>query len=54
MKKTKKKELSMDECLEVFKKYDVKSYEYYSKNAWYFGCNAKNYAQKLLEDHEGK
>ena len=47
-----RKELSMDECMEIFKKYDIKLYEYYSKNAWYFGCNAKNYAQKLLEENE--
>lgn len=42
------KELSMDECMEIFKKYDVKLYEYYSKNAWFFGFSARNYAQYLV------
>jgi hypothetical protein len=46
------KELTTDECMEIFKKYDKKTYDYYNENMWYFGYNARNYAEKLKEEHE--
>lgn len=49
-----KTELTTEECMEIFKKYDKKTYEYYSSNMWYFGYNARNYARKLKEENEGK
>lgn len=48
------KELTTDECMEIFKKYDKKTYDYYMNNMWYFGYNARNYAKKLKEDNESK
>ena len=50
----KDKELTTDECMEIFKKYDKKTYEYYIHNAWYFGYNARNYARQLKEKHENQ
>ena len=50
----KDKELTTDECMEIFKKYDKKIYEYYIHNAWYFGYNARNYARQLKEKHENQ
>ena len=47
-----RKELSTDECMEIFKKYDRKSYEYYMSNMWFFGCDARNYARYLKEENE--
>lgn len=47
-----KTELTIDECMEIFKKYDKTAYDYYMKNAWYFGYNARNYARKLKEEKE--
>lgn len=44
--------LTMDECLEIFKKYDKERYDFYSKNAYYFGCDARNYAKYLKDLHE--
>ena len=49
---TMRKELSTDECMEIFKKYDEKSYEYYLNNMWFFGCDARNYARYLKEKNE--
>lgn len=45
------KELTTEECMEIFKKYDPERYDYYQKNAWYFGCDARNYARYLKELH---
>lgn len=50
----KNKELTTNECMEIFKKYDKDIYEYYMQNAWFFGCNARNYAKYLKEKHETK
>ena len=47
----KNKELTTEECMEIFKKYDVETYEYYMHNMFYFGYNARNYAKKLKEEH---
>lgn len=44
--------LTADECMEIFKKYDVASYEHYYNNMWFFGCDAVNYARYLKEKHE--
>jgi hypothetical protein len=46
-------ELTQQECLEIFKKYDPDAFEYYSNNAWYFGYNARRYAKRLLKENEG-
>lgn len=47
--------MTRDEVYETLKKYDPELYEYYMKNAWYFGMGAYNYAAYLLkknkEDH---
>lgn len=48
------KELTREECMEIFKKYDEKSYKYYNDNMWFFGCVARNYARYLKDKHEGK
>lgn len=48
----KNEELTTDECMELFKKYDSELYEYYQSNMWYFGYNARNYAKKLKAEHE--
>lgn len=45
-------ELTFKECMEIFKKYDAESYEYYQNNAWFFGFAAANYARYLKEKHE--
>mgnify|MGYP003431150551 CR=1 FL=1 len=45
-------ELSADECMEIFKKYDKEAYEYYENNMWFFGFNAVNYARYLKEKNE--
>ena len=45
-------EITADECLEVFKRYDEKLYNYYTDNMWFFGCNARNYAKYLKEKFE--
>lgn len=47
-----KAELTTDECMEIFKKYDKNAYEYYRNNMYYFGYNARNYARKLKEEHK--
>lgn len=44
--------LTTEECMEIFKKYDPKTYDYYSHNMWYFGYNARNYAELLKEQNE--
>lgn len=41
------KEFTREECFEILKRYDKPCYEYYMNNAWYFGYNARNYAQHL-------
>lgn len=48
----KNKELTINECMEIFKKYDKGLYEYYMQNAWLFGYAARNYAKYLKEKHE--
>lgn len=48
------KELTRDEAMEIFKKYNEKLYEYYCKNAYSFNFNAINYAEYLKEKHETK
>ena len=42
-------ELTIDECMEILKKYDEKLYKYYMHNMWFFGYNARNYARYLKE-----
>lgn len=49
-------ELTLDQCLGVFKLYDFAYYKYISHNRWFFGADAKNYAKYLLEQnnkHDG-
>ena len=41
-------EMSREEVFSVLKQYDPELYEYYMKNAWYFGMGAKNYAAYLI------
>lgn len=48
------KELTRDEAIEIFAKYDEKLYEYYCKNAYFFDFNAINYAEYLKEKYETK
>lgn len=48
------KRLTRDEAMEIFKKYDEKLYDYYCKNAYFFGFNAINYAEYLKEKYEAK
>lgn len=50
----KQKELTNDEAMEILKKYDPKLYDYYFHNFWYFGYNARNYAERLSKEHEQK
>lgn len=45
-------ELTAEECMEIFKKYDMSSYEYYHNNMYFFGFAAVNYARYLKEKHE--
>lgn len=50
----KEKELTTDECLELFKKYDPELYRHYTQGGmWYFGYNARNYARHLKEKMDG-
>ena len=47
------KELTTDECMEIFKKYDKSLYDYYNNgNMDLFGFNARNYAGYLKRQHE--
>lgn len=46
------KELTTDECMAIFKKYDKATYAHYMHGMYYFGYNARNYAQKLKEKYE--
>lgn len=46
------KEMTADECMEIFKKYDKSLYDFYNSNMYFFGCDAKNYAQYLKQKHE--
>lgn len=48
-----KKEMTTDECLEIFKKYDMELYNYYHNNMWYFGWEARRYAEYLKRNNEG-
>lgn len=48
------KELTRDEAMEIFKKYDEKLYEYYCKNAYFFDFNAINYAEYLKSMKQNK
>ncbi len=48
------KEMTTDECMEVFKKYDMELYNYYQNNMYYFGWNAKRYAEYLKKIKEGE
>lgn len=47
-------ELTTDECMEIFKKYDEKTYAFYMHNMWYFGSDARNYARHLKEKHDSR
>ena len=47
------KEMTTDECLEIFKKYDTELYNYYLNNMWFFGCDARRYAEYLKRTKEG-
>lgn len=47
------KEMTTDECMEVFKKYDMELYNYYQNNMWFFGCDARRYAEYLKREKEG-
>ena len=50
----KNKELTMKECMEIFKKYDKNLYDYYDNQAYFFGCDAKNYARYLMEKNKNQ
>lgn len=45
------KSLTREEVYEVLKKYDPKLYDYYMREAWYFGFDAVRYAEYLLRQH---
>ena len=45
-------ELTTEECMEIFKKYDKDLYRYYQNQMYFFGCYARNYARYLKEKHE--
>lgn len=45
-------ELPTEDCMEIFKKYDPETYNYYHNNMWFFGFNARNYAKYLKEKYE--
>ena len=45
------KQKTMNECLEIFKKYDTDLYKHYSENAYLFGADARRYADYLEELH---
>ena len=49
-----KDELTDHQVLEILKHYDPKLYDYYMKNAWCFGWEAKNYARYLLRTKGSK
>lgn len=44
--------MTREEVYETLKKYDPELYEYYMKNAWYFGMGAYNYAAYLLKKNK--
>lgn len=48
------KELSREECFEIFKKYDPQMYNYYTHYAYFFDFNARNYAEFLLRQNKGE
>ena len=45
------KELTRDECFEIFEKYDPSMYKWITANACMFGCDVRNYARYLLDKH---
>ena len=44
--------MNNDEIMEILKKYDRLLYEYYIKNAWFLGCDARRWAEKLKRENE--
>lgn len=48
------KELSMLECLEIFKEYDKDLYDYYNNNAYFFGADARRYAEYLKNKYSNE
>lgn len=47
-----KSEMTTDECMEIFKKYDPDSYKYYYNNMYFFGCDARRYAEYLRNKYK--
>lgn len=47
----KRRNITNDECMEVFKRYDGDLYDHYKSNFWFFGYNARNYAMYVLRQH---
>lgn len=41
-----------EEAFKILAKYDPETYNYFVKNAAYFGSGALTYAAKLKRDHE--
>lgn len=54
MDKMANKEMTADECMKIFKKYDKSLYDFYNSNMYFFGFDARNYAQYLKQKHEGE
>ena len=50
----KSKILSMPECLEIFKEYDKELYDYYKHNAYFFGADARRYAEYLQNKYSNE
>ena len=48
------KELTTDECIEIFEKYDQELYRYYINNMYFFGCDARRYAEYLKRTKKKK
>ena len=46
------KEMTVDECMEIFKKNDKSLYDFYNSNMYFFGCDARNYARYLKTKSE--
>ena len=42
-----KQEFTREECYNILQQYDKECYDYYMKNAWYFGMGARRYAKHL-------
>lgn len=45
------KELTSEEAYKVLERYDPQLYNHYLRNGWYFGWEAKRYAEYLLRQH---